>query len=538
MASKTLPLVKHELSNNFTTSTGSGLSSNKLSTGHYVAARYAMTAVSPRPDTESGPFTGTVSARHRWAYYDGTNAVRYEWPVKVFGGAAPHIYELVTGPAGMTIGNSRDVANHGVVKWTPTQAYTTSAPALVIVRVYGQDITGFVDVAWTIATSSSVSKFVFVDNVNGNDSNPGTISAPFATLVKVTGPTIAATTFPNTICYLRGSATPYATQPHSDHPDKSTGSYPEPVRYRCFLTSTYHPNSIVSFPDENVKIDLANAEVQINSASFALMGSSGGQLTVIGSAVNAPETHNFWLQPVPRLAFSWVTFDSFVPRVAGGWTNACPIFANSYVGNSPRKYGSLHGVQEINRTACCPNDAILHTFFGTDYWVEEYSIASRTNVVSGSGGVGYKDSNYHSSVRYCDFRTQSNTIWAFAFMDQTDGANNEILYSKTYGALWLNYQADADTGNHFVGRCTVWATDSNYQYALRAWAAVGPYNAENCVLIANGPALVHPSITSIGNECHKSNTSGDLPLDSNLNLKNSVTAFRTLYLGTRGAEIV
>ena len=61
--------------------------------GSWVPAKQAMIQVYPRPDTETNTW-----ARHRWAYYDGTNAVQYRIPLGVSFGAFPYVYQLLLGP--------------------------------------------------------------------------------------------------------------------------------------------------------------------------------------------------------------------------------------------------------------------------------------------------------------------------------------------------------------------------------------------------------------------------------------------------------
>lgn len=196
---------------------GGEFSSYQLAAGHYEPEVYSMIAVAPRPDSETGSFTsGDVLARYRWAYYDGSNPVRYELALKLFGGSAPHMFELLSGPAGMTVGNDRNPADHGVVKWTPQSAYSAGSPAPVSVRVHGQD-GNTIDLNWTIQTSSSTDKFMFANADSGSDSSgDGSIGSPFKTLLKFTGVDSGATTYPGRIVYLRGSTANYATVAHTN----------------------------------------------------------------------------------------------------------------------------------------------------------------------------------------------------------------------------------------------------------------------------------------------------------------------------------
>jgi len=511
-----------------TTAPGGGLGEFQLASGNFTAQRYAMVAVSPRPDAETGDFASTT-ARHRWAYYDGVNSVRYEYPLKIYGGSAPHIFQVISGPPGLTVGNSRNAADHGVVKWTPSQAYSTASPASVTIRAYGQD-GATIDFAWTIATSSSTDKFMFLSNSGNDTTGTGSFSQPFATLAKMTGTASTTTTYPNRIVYMRGGN--YATVAHTDA--WNGGNASETIRSRIQLVKANHPVCYIAYPGENVNINFANAQILTGGPDFCLSGSSTSRMTIQGSANNAAETHNIWITEVPRGIISWVTFDGFVPREASNWTNPAPIFSPNG-DRANRRYWGFHDVQEINRTQQTANDGSLHVLFATEYWVEDYCGVDRGD---GGAGVSWKDTNFYTSVRYGNYRTVGQSEKGFAYMGQSGSGENEICYSKVSGPLWINLQANAATGRHHVDRCTVYTTDNNYPQALRAWAAVGPYLAENCVLVSNGAQIVNPSITSTGNECHAAVSSGNVPVNlTTLNLVNATTAYRTLYLGTRGAEI-
>ena len=67
--------------------------------GSWMPAKQPMIQVYPRPDSETNTW-----ARHRWAYYDGVNAVQYKIPLGVSFGAFPYVFQLLSGPPGMTIG--------------------------------------------------------------------------------------------------------------------------------------------------------------------------------------------------------------------------------------------------------------------------------------------------------------------------------------------------------------------------------------------------------------------------------------------------
>jgi hypothetical protein len=142
----------------------------ELSAGNYVAEKLPMRMIAPSSNATSDTYI----------YENWYPGMALSLPICVMGGAWPFRYELVTAPAGMTIGEylpyaGGDASTYGRISWTnPT---TTGSPHTVKVRVTDQD-GSFVEHEWSLAVSTS--KFVFVDSVNGDNGNSGTISSPYA----------------------------------------------------------------------------------------------------------------------------------------------------------------------------------------------------------------------------------------------------------------------------------------------------------------------------------------------------------------------
>lgn len=131
----------------------------------------------------------------------------------------------------------------------------------------------------------------------------------------------------------------------------------------------------------------------------------------------------------------------------------------------------------------------MHVFFATEYWVEDYCGANRTTA---GAGVNWKDTNFFTSVRYGNYRTIGDSTFGFAFLCQSASGSNEISYSKVKGPLWFNMQFTAGTTEHHADRCTVYCEDTNFPQGIRTWAgAIGPFEAENCVVISVG----NPQVT-------------------------------------------
>lgn len=142
----------------------------KLAAGHYEPEVLPAVVIHPRPDSEN-----TTNDRHRWAYYDMVNPVQYRIPIGIQGGSAPFYFTLLSGPPGMTIGRQYGDTDYGIVTWTPTGSVTDYP---VSIQVNTQDDKVLI-IDYTVSTSSSTSRFLFVDANAADNNGTGSINSPF-----------------------------------------------------------------------------------------------------------------------------------------------------------------------------------------------------------------------------------------------------------------------------------------------------------------------------------------------------------------------
>lgn len=137
------------------------------------AANYPLELVSPRaagsfPSTDAG--TPAMPSGHRIFFaYPG---IPYNIRAVVIAGAYPYTFSLSNAPSGMTID-----ASTGEINWPNPQANAT--PTITVTDAEGTTRSS----PWTIQVTTS--NFKFVDSVNGSNSNPGTLAAPWASLARV-----------------------------------------------------------------------------------------------------------------------------------------------------------------------------------------------------------------------------------------------------------------------------------------------------------------------------------------------------------------
>ena len=226
-----------------------------LAAGHFEPQLQPMRAVFPRPDSET-----SAAAPHHWAYWDGTTGIEYRKTLAPSFGSPPWVFVLMSGPPGMRFGaTSWDTSwragaqafinGYGRVFWTPT-AVVTDYP--VVARAY--DMNGnWVEFTWTVSTSSSTAQFVFVDNVNGLSTNPGTLSEPYDSLATACGSTYSAVTNPGAIIYLRnpsGTAPKYVVPGYTDNTFISGSPYFQ-------LQTAQKPIAVLGYPGERPVIDMS-----------------------------------------------------------------------------------------------------------------------------------------------------------------------------------------------------------------------------------------------------------------------------------------
>jgi len=536
--------------------------SYQLAAGHWVPAKMALTAsrvVIPRPDSETSSSEYTRNAHPN---------IQYQCPVRVQGGAWPHWFELITAPAGATIGQGWTAADYGIVKWTPTSGTQTFT-----VRVHDQD-GATVDVTWTVTVGTSW--VVFVDSVNGNDiTGSGTFAAPWQTYSKA----ITACTTGQYVCMR-------------------AGSYTVPVSGSGIVLSATKHRGVFAYPGERVAIDYSNSTSDgVWSAQVSGFFFSGIDWTCPTAAAQAESSV---IRPFPNFNryYLWNCTATGNPQITAGTNNDGWLSLSSTGVATSQQYVMMLGCTGSGFTGSsgAGNNAYfdLETYSAQYVLVEDHTFGQTAQAI-GTGNRGRArifikgGGNHDWSIRRCKTNgaVSNNIIDFYCGADgfNTPSGNIEACYNtfaNTETSKWSATVTSLYTGsvNGNLGGIPYWSYRNTYVGVLNAAqqtsnTAVRLVSTENDVSIndvvslttdtynastaltqyrmfantaAGGTDLWHKlggsssgasdntwtqvTLTYSGLECHQNSAAG--VLDGSYKLTG---IYRTNYLGTRGAEI-
>jgi hypothetical protein len=292
-------------------------------------------------------------------------------------GAFPYVYQLLSGPPGMSIGATfwntswtgfaqAMAAGYGYLNWTPTGSVTNSTVSILVTDQQMNTLT----ITFTISTSSSTSQFIFLDAVNGSDSNAGTISSPWQSFTKANGTTYNTTNNANALCYLRQGT--YSIPASTANSINSGDILAE-------LNTTIKPSAWMGFPGDTPPI------LTMSAAQFAtgLSAGVGFDLFMQGLNPNGACTLSgmngriIWVAG-DGSASARQTFDNIAwsnPVFGSGGSNATGYFFDG-ADSTLSTYQFVNNCSESNRQSGQPgNNYIGCSFYGAQFaLVQGFSI--------------------------------------------------------------------------------------------------------------------------------------------------------------------
>lgn len=474
-----------------------------------VPAVHPLELVSPRaagstPSSDAG--TPAMPASHRiFKAYPG---IEYNIRAVVIGGSYPYTFALSNAPAGMTIN-----ASTGEITWLNPQANAT--PTITVTDAEGTQRSS----SWTITVTTT--GFKFVDAVNGNDNNTGTISSPWQTLAKVHSSSAIGE-----IIYFRAGNYSVAGIARS-----SIGSAWERVEFGSTRSTQW-----IGYPGETAEISCGYVAGVDPGAQIRLGGSSTAPCYL--DRLTVRNVRNMLLQVGSGIhfqAFRRLTLRDLWEGQDG--SNPGGIMYLTNTGANPSYYGSMQDVEATNLIG----GGAFKTYSQYKWLCENLYCHDST------GGPDVKAYTGRWEVRGCIFdRLSASYAGLFGNMNQDPAAglrnNGEVRYNLTIvesagqWAIDINQDGNSDQidiyRNTFVG---------GIARVRNADSADGPFNFRyNVIVNENAGSTDRITLENVSDPSRVTYT-GNLVggaaagiVDANGLLQGS---YRTQYLGSRGHEI-
>lgn len=511
----------------------------QLASGHYIASKMAATIIHPRPMAET-----LAWERHRRA----PSGIAWRCPVVVRGGSWPFRYSLVTGPAGMTIGETlpsdwltNGLQNYGVLRWdSPTVGNHT-----VTVRVECQDGTNPSDVTWTleVASREDTTRFLFV-NAAAAGGGTGSYSSPFNSIAQWYGAARDSTEYQyRQVFYYTGTYTFPALALQSD------------AKYDF---KSAKPLVHVAIPGQAVTWDLQNAGMMDNNGSGAGFCFSGLRIANFrhlapGAAYRKSAIRMAYGASTARDLFFENTFLGGGATSSVDGTNSSPIMYGTAQGSGTAYY---HAIVSNTFDGCYDTDMVL-CYDACELVFEGNRITGGMGRVQNGGwGVYIKGAN-NAAVGQQYYSVRANvgiegTITRPLIRTDSSGlpANIEVCWNSWkasfetgfghpyYGAGYVaigNWNSSGGAGAHWFYRNSAniaYEAPTNMQYGTwlfqnDVWQHDGRYTdgwqPTNCIASLTDPSSRQNLLTA---------TSGLLNATTNL-LEPAYAAYR----GTHGCEV-
>jgi hypothetical protein len=399
----------------------------QLAPGHFEPAVLPLEIIAP----EAGI---TAVSRYSRAY----PGLTYRVPIVVLGGAWPFRYRLVTGPTGMTLGEIHGQSDYGILEWTnPTSG---SAPHPIAVEVTDQEgATSTVE--WSLDVTDA--EFLFLDAVNGDDANPGTLASPKRSIDGWFNGDKYDDAYAGWFVYYRNGT-------------YRTDEAPIEDGIRIALTGGQKPVVHLAYPGENPVIDLRNAHITLYG------GNSDAHFSglTLSHAFDANDYKGISIESNTQRVVIFENRFEVATNLAPGGSNGFLLFAGNAM-----EFGS-HWAVVHNEFQDLTNGGAFEVYSVSDSVFEGNTLAH----VHG-GGIYLKNSTPRWSIRNnVGLGDNSN------FLARSDAYNGlsavhdvEICWNNyaSSGLGWqLGYEAN-DYGAHFVYRNT-WQVA--HQHILNATA--------------------------------------------------------------------
>ncbi|MBN1673198.1 MAG: hypothetical protein JXR37_19290 [Kiritimatiellae bacterium] len=461
----------------------------KLPADHYVPAKMPPVIVYPRPDTETANW-----ARHRKAY----PGLRYEIPIGVQGGAWPFKYELVRNPSGMAIGQTYGDPNYGVVVWDDPAPGTHTVEA----RITDQDDT-VTNVAWEIVVATD--GFVFLDAVNGDNANPGTLNQPLKDTSGVLKDSAADRTYAGHLLYVRSG----------HHILKGIPANSGNVR----MEGDNKPLVWLNYPGETPVFDCSGAKFFLAGNNHDLFFAG---IRLEHGRQDVGNAHYFWVcQHQQRMTLWRNTFYDLGPGTAGTDNTSCFFRNNS--GSEERYYAIIGNTYDT--LAYAGNGVSCFDFYNVTYAIIEHNVlknlSSRWALWNKYGG------------RYVTMRANTG-------LENNAPGGSLLCFANASSGIDMDY-VEACWNNFRAGTRCIEFDVSGQGSATHWWCYRNTLQGHSRQILTGGGPVLWEQNVSVGGLSggldNGDNLIGD-PADGMVDSAGRLQGtYRTQYLGRRGHEV-
>jgi hypothetical protein len=487
-----------------------------------------------------------VNARHLWAH----TAFEYRIPVGVKGGAYPYRYELLSAPAGATIGEEMDRTTdgitgltlhtpgefYGVIRWTPGGAPRTESFSVLVTDQNDASV----QLDWDVEVDDT--KFVIIQQIGGTPGGAGTWADPLQTLDDWYKGDNQDSTYVGRIPVLRAGS--YEIIPDTSDPPSGTGNDP------ISLNPNYKARAIIGVPGDMPVVDMTRGGISCGPGNCDDYYISGLRL-VNGQTIPEPRNTQAvtFHQTGYRVTFFELEFDNIQSGYVGTDNPGCIVSLLNATNAPGTNYIYLCKNTYSNIDMSVGGNGGIMNFYNSSFVLIERQIAVEN--CRGGNGFELKCNRDNYTVRYNEVKNSSSNQCLF-FAACTVGSKpddhfdiefcyNKVVEGVNAGHSTLNFAllSGGASGDHNLGayRNTLIGGSTN----TRDWSGIRPrYLFDGNVIISNengGDRFynvdevleTYPSLRGDGNADYANLSTGDL--------QNSSQNWRDMHLGKIGSEI-
>lgn len=471
-------------------------------------AKLALYPQYPRPTGEVSSFSS-----HLFAH----STMTYELYPKAFGGCWPYRWSLITGPAGMAIGNELDRtsdsgltlhtvgSSYGKVTWAGAKSGSHS----VVIRCTDQ-LGSTVDFSFTLTVDDT--KFVFLDASAADDSGSGTLASPKKTFAGA-----FTSGFTGRTMVLR------------------TGTYTAAdVGLDVGFAKATRPTAMINYPGETPVIDCSSKlfrDGAVNGAADDLLVRGINFDNARGSDDDVRVLH-FTAQQ-QRMTFQKNTFSNIPRGATAGDNPGCITVFQQFAGQS-------NHLTITDNTLTSTALSSLSIWFTTDRVLFESNTAA--NNATAKALMNAKDSTNNVCVRNNKITGVILNAGLLFNNQTTSGTNQECCWNTVVGSggAGINWNQQRITS----GGGPYWDYANSYRITGDSGVVATMFGSSNVTVHSNGN-VIYGEFRTYDNGLGSENSSGfdltgianQVVTSAQIDTNGKLTGTGSTYRLTKGSEL-